>query len=311
MDWSRYRLDWESAYRTWAELLLGFVTDPRAPFWWPTLAVAALGAALLFALAGSRFARHAASANTSAYLKELPVDVLCFLGYTLTQALMGPFLALATIAGTAAVILTAGIPAPASQSPFAVNFAVAALAFACGDFCLYWSHRLFHRVNFLWALHKLHHQPAVLTPITAFRFWPPETAVHLAAFSLGEGIAFGIAAEFLGMSLSPTKFAGINVFLIAWFVAFSHLRHSPVALYFPRWLSFILVSPHMHQVHHSSDSTLHNRNFGTALALWDWMFGTLHVPAREERFSFGLTPVARAATSFGTELLGHQKVEER
>jgi sterol desaturase/sphingolipid hydroxylase (fatty acid hydroxylase superfamily) len=288
MDWSRYQINWPAALDGWLDLLKNVVTDPRAPFWWPTLAVALAAAAVMWVVA-RRSQTLSTPASAGAYLKELPVDVACFLGHTFTQALMTPLLLLATIGGTALVILVAGMPPSGATSDFATNIAVACLAFVLGDFFLYWSHRLFHRFRYLWAMHKLHHQPSVLTPITAFRFWPPETAFHLAAFSLGEGLAFGIAAKFFGMSLSPVKFAGINVFLVAWYVAFSHLRHSPIALYFPRWLSFLLVSPHMHQVHHASDPRLHNRNFGTALALWDWMFGTLHIPAKHERFAFGLT----------------------
>ena len=36
----------------------------------------------------------------------------------------------------------------------------------------------FHRVPVLWNLHRKHHEPAVLTPFTAFRFWPLEQIVH-------------------------------------------------------------------------------------------------------------------------------------
>jgi sterol desaturase/sphingolipid hydroxylase (fatty acid hydroxylase superfamily) len=292
MDWSRYRVDWDAAYGTWVDLLRNLLTDPRAPFWWPTLLAAVVAAGIIY-VSTRRHPRVGSETSpaSSAYFKELPVDVLCLLGHTFTQAFMAPLLLLATIGGTALVIITFGMPSAGTTSDFATNLAVACLAFACGDFCLYWSHRLFHWLRPLWAMHKLHHQPAVLTPITAFRFWPPETAFHLAAFSVGEGVAFGIAAKFLGISLSPVKFAGINVFLVAWYVSFSHLRHSPVAMYFPRWLSFILVSPHMHQVHHSDDPGLHNRNFGTAFAVWDWIFGTLHIPRKNERFSFGLRSV--------------------
>jgi sterol desaturase/sphingolipid hydroxylase (fatty acid hydroxylase superfamily) len=43
----------------------------------------------------------------------------------------------------------------------------------------------------------------------------------------------------------------------------------------------------MHQAHHSEDARHRDRNFGTALAVWDWMFGTLYLPQRGERFAFG------------------------
>ncbi|MDP2356719.1 MAG: sterol desaturase family protein [Beijerinckiaceae bacterium] len=51
----------------------------------------------------------------------------------------------------------------------------------------------------------------------------------------------------------------------------------------------ILLSPAHHQVHHSVDPKHHNRNMGACLAIWDWLFGTLYVPAREREVSkFGL-----------------------
>jgi len=219
----------------------------------------------------------------------MPVDVLCLLGYTYTQVLMAPLLIAVGLSGTW-LVLSLGAPAISIQlEGFAADLTVAALAFVMADFCLYWSHRLFHAVRPLWALHVLHHRPPVLTPITAFRFWPPEVACHLLAFNLGEGIAFGIGALFFGVHVTPVKYAGVNVFLIAWYLAFSHLRHSHFALYFPAWLSRILVSPHMHQAHHSTDPSQHNRNFGTALAIWDWLFRTLYVPHKNERFRFGVS----------------------
>jgi sterol desaturase/sphingolipid hydroxylase (fatty acid hydroxylase superfamily) len=82
--------------------------------------------------------------------------------------------------------------------------------------------------------------------------------------------------------------AGVNVFTVAWGVGFAHLRHSHVPLSFPRWLSYLLVSPVMHQAHHSADPAQHDRNFATVFSVWDWMFGTLYMTRPGERFRFGL-----------------------
>jgi sterol desaturase/sphingolipid hydroxylase (fatty acid hydroxylase superfamily) len=194
-----------------------------------------------------------------------------------------------TVAGTGLVFLLAGIPAMHTGSTnLTEQMVMAALIFICSDFFLYWSHRIFHLFNPLWRLHVLHHRPPVLTPITAFRFWPPEAAVHFIAFNLGAGIAIGIASTIFGIGVAPATYAGLNVFLLVWYLAFSHLRHSHVPLYFPRPFSFLFVSPHMHQAHHSIEVQHHHRNFGTALAIWDWMFGTLFIPAGNERFQFGV-----------------------
>jgi hypothetical protein len=61
------------------------------------------------------------------------------------------------------------------------------------------------------------------------------------------------------------------------------------------WIAFrgvlgrIFVSPAHHQVHHSANPRHFNKNFGSCLALWDWMFGTLYVPAKKrEPIAFGV-----------------------
>lgn len=298
MDFSRYRIDLPTAYSAWLDYLQVLFTQARAPFWWPTLAAALAGVLLVAwmrnAGTGVSLSSRADAPSPGAgwrrfvpYLRELPVDVLCLLGYLFTQVMMAPVLSGVTVLAIS-LVFAAGVPAVLDAPPgFGVQMAVAAMAFVCADFFLYWSHRLFHWGPF-WRLHALHHRPAVLTPITAFRFWPPEVACHLFAFSLGEGIAFGVASQLFGLGVTPVIWLGVNVFLLAWFLAFSHLRHSHVPLPFPNWLSHVLVSPHMHQAHHSVDPAHHQRNLGTALALWDWMFGTLYLPHAGEKFRFGV-----------------------
>ncbi|MCY1462340.1 hypothetical protein D9M71_801040 [compost metagenome] len=47
-------------------------------------------------------------------------------------------------------------------------------------------------------------------------------------------------------------------------------------------------SPAQHQIHHSDAPRHFNRNFGTNLSLWDWMFGTLYVTtSKPEDIRFG------------------------
>jgi sterol desaturase/sphingolipid hydroxylase (fatty acid hydroxylase superfamily) len=41
-----------------------------------------------------------------------------------------------------------------------------------------------------------------------------------------------------------------------------------------RMLRLAIVTPDMHRVHHSTDQTEHNRNFGFALSIWDQLLGT-------------------------------------
>ena len=38
-----------------------------------------------------------------------------------------------------------------------------------------------------------------------------------------------------------------------------------------------------------ADQVAFDRNFGSALAIWDWVFGTLYVPRGREELRFGLS----------------------
>ena len=68
-----------------------------------------------------------------------------------------------------------------------------------------------------------------------------------------------------------------------------HLRHSHIPLGYGRLLEHIVISPRLHQIHHSVERRHYDRNFGEIFALWDWMFGTLHIPEKGEKVRFGLT----------------------
>ena len=64
------------------------------------------------------------------------------------------------------------------------------------------------------------------------------------------------------------------------------LHHSHIWLTYGRMLEHVFISPAQHQVHHSTDPQHYDRNFGTMLALWDWLFGTLYVIKGKEKITF-------------------------
>ncbi|MBR0684198.1 sterol desaturase family protein [Roseomonas eburnea] len=294
MTWPAY--DPLIAAWSWLISLAGILTDPASPFWWPSLAAAVLGIGVA-AFAGGRslreMRREALPRDRAEFWRQLPVD----LGFMLVNSAL-PFLAaplfflltaLGATLGVTAMLPVFGAPEHGARLDHPAAMALAAfVAFAFGDFALYWTHRLFHRCPLLWRSHRLHHTPEVLTPITAFRFWPQEQIVHIAGATFMNGLGLGLVATALGGSVQPMSLLGVNAFALAWNLGFSHLRHSHVALPFPRWLSYVLVSPHMHQVHHSVEERHHDRNYATAFAVWDWIFGTLHIPHPQERFRFGV-----------------------
>jgi len=267
----------------WAQSMRALLDGPASVFWWPGLLVAGLVATLLWR-------QWRGSGSWRSYLRHLPVDAGCFLANSTLPFLLAPLFFWLSVKGShLGTALTSHFHGEWETQPgWPALAACAALAFIAGDFALYWTHRAFHHFPLLWRAHRLHHAPPVLTPLTGFRFWPWEQVVHMSGNMYAQGLGLGLAAGLFGAAVTPLTVLGVNVFSLAWGVAFAHLRHSPVPLRYPRWLSFVLVSPHMHQLHHSDAPEHRDRNFATVFSLWDRMFGTLALTEQGQRFRFGL-----------------------
>ena len=53
-------------------------------------------------------------------------------------------------------------------------------------------------------------------------------------------------------------------------------------------MEHVFISPAQHQLHHSIAEEHHDKNFGAALAIWDWLFGSLHLSEIEKNITYGL-----------------------
>jgi len=149
-------------------------------------------------------------------------------------------------------------------------------------------HALMHRVPVLWEIHKVHHSAQVLTPMTSFRLHPLELIATRFVVGAFIGTASAVGLFVFGAKVDPMEILGLNIGVFAFTFLGANLRHSHIWLPYPRWLSHVLISPAQHQVHHSVDPEHYDRNFGVMFALWDWVFGTLYVPARGEQITYGL-----------------------
>lgn len=130
------------------------------------------------------------------------------------------------------------------------------------DLVIYLQHRVFHHVPVLWRLHRMHHADLDIDVTTGVRFHPLEILLSL-AIKVAAILAFGVPA------------AAVLVFEVA-LNATSMFNHSNVALPPPleRIARWIVVTPQMHQVHHSIVRAETDSNFGFNLPWWDRMFGT-------------------------------------
>ena len=154
----------------------------------------------------------------------------------------------------------------------------------------YWaSHYAFHRLPALWEFHKVHHSAEVMTTLTEMRQHPVEILVFVNVIALCTGLTFGLMTWVFGPGVGHITLLNGNIVLAVFMLTWGHLRHSHLWIPFRGAMGRLFQSPAHHQVHHSTDPRHFDRNLGYALAVWDWVFGTLHVPsAQREVTQFGV-----------------------
>lgn len=161
--------------------------------------------------------------------------------------------------------------------------------FLVDDASRYLVHRLLHRSRILWAFHKVHHSAETLTPMTVFRTHPVEGVLFALRSVVVHGAVIGVFVFFFGDKVDLATVLGANVFLFLFNAAGANLRHSHVSISYGAAVERILMSPAQHQIHHSTAPEHFDRNFGSVLALWDLIGGTLHRAERGREIHFGLS----------------------
>jgi sterol desaturase/sphingolipid hydroxylase (fatty acid hydroxylase superfamily) len=148
-----------------------------------------------------------------------------------------------------------------------------AAAFVVADFTLYWTHRAFHRVPFLWAMHAVHHSPTRLDWLAAVRGHPFNAV-------LGTLVLAGVLAA-CGFPL------GVLAGVVPLIGLLALLGHANV-----RWefgpFRLLFASPRFHRWHHTATDEGGDRNFANFLPVWDRLFGTWHLPLDRQPQRFGI-----------------------
>ncbi|MCO4745295.1 MAG: TonB-dependent receptor [Proteobacteria bacterium] len=192
-----------------------------------------------------------------------------------------------------------GRPTTPTLDVFWVGLLYSAVLFVAWDASRFVVHWLMHRVPALWAIHQLHHSAEVLTPLTFHRLHPLESVLYQLRSA---GVTAAIAGLFFWVFREQAQVFSLLGVHAAGFVlnaVFGNLRHSHVWLRFgrvERWL----ISPAQHQMHHAVDPALQQSNYGTWLAIWDRMAGTLRLAGAEPVTEFGL---AEAERNHGDDLV--------
>jgi sterol desaturase/sphingolipid hydroxylase (fatty acid hydroxylase superfamily) len=250
------------------------------------------------ALFPARILRHA---STKADVGYFLFNVFVYGGIFGMAGLSYQFLTNAVIHS---LITLFGPVAPSALPELAQRAGVTVVLFLGYELGYWIDHFLKHRIPALWELHKVHHTAEVLTPLTTFRMHPLDTFVFGHILAMTAAVANGLAAYAFGDTSYQYALSGTNIILVAFIHLYVHLQHTHVWIAFRGAVGRVFLSPAHHQIHHSTNPTHFNKNLGSCLALWDWVFGTLHIPARErEKLTFGVEPAYADAHTMQGEFI--------
>ncbi|MEM7632394.1 MAG: sterol desaturase family protein [Pseudomonadota bacterium] len=169
-----------------------------------------------------------------------------------------------------------------------VAVALTVTLYLVNDFMRWWLHYLQHKVPLLWEFHKIHHSAEHLNFATAERFHPLDTVFFSVGSISAAAIVNGAFIGLFGDQLTVYQLGGANIIFFGTNLIGGVLRHSPAWVSFGPKIEKWLISPAMHQIHHSSDPKHWDKNMGGGLAIWDRMGGTLYVPEGREELQFGI-----------------------
>ena len=141
------------------------------------------------------------------------------------------------------------------------------------DLANYWVHRLLHQLPWLRRIHTLHHSAEQLTLLTTHRIHPIEPLL----LAIGRGLALTpvlmVAQTIFSDQLASTLLAALCISSPLYHLTL-HLQHCHISIRYPRLLRYFLMSPHVHQIHHSSAPEHRHKNYAIVFSFWDRMFGT-------------------------------------
>jgi sterol desaturase/sphingolipid hydroxylase (fatty acid hydroxylase superfamily) len=186
-----------------------------------------------------------------------------------------------------ALTRTFGSLPKSAMGEFSRRSIVTVCLFLAYELAFWFDHYLSHRIPFLWEFHKVHHTAEVLSPITNFRVHPVDSVVFFNILRFFVGATGGVLS-YLQLG-NPFAVGGTNLIMVAFIFLTVHLQHSHVWLATTGPLGRLILSPAHHQLHHSDNPIHFDKNFGACLSIFDWLFGTLHMPQRKrERITFGI-----------------------
>lgn len=139
----------------------------------------------------------------------------------------------------------------------------------------YTAHLVEHKVKPLWMVHLVHHTDHNVDTTTANRHHPFESLIRYFFTLIGVfvvGAPIGIIMLYQSLSVVLSQFNHANIRL-------------PKKLDLA--LSWIIVSPDMHKVHHHFVLPYTDSNYGNIFSIWDRLFGT-YMQLDPEMITYGV-----------------------
>lgn len=134
----------------------------------------------------------------------------------------------------------------------------------------YLVHLVSHKTKWLWRFHLIHHTDTWIDTTSANRHHPGESLLRFVFTTLGVlivGSPMWMVFLYQTLSVVATQFNHANISL-------------PKKI--DTFLSYCIVSPDMHKVHHHHVLPYTDSNYGNIFSIWDRLFGTFMVLPKEE-----------------------------
>ena len=134
----------------------------------------------------------------------------------------------------------------------------------------YLAHLVEHKVKFLWRFHLIHHTDTWIDTTSGNRHHPGESVIRFVFTTFGVlavGSPMWMVFLYQTLSVVATQFTHANIVL-------------PKKL--DKLMSYFLVSPDMHKVHHHYVLPYTDSNYGNIFSVWDRLFGTFKTLEREK-----------------------------
>ena len=137
-------------------------------------------------------------------------------------------------------------------------------------------HWIEHKVKWMWKFHLIHHTDPKVDATSGLRHHP------------GENI-FRLLFTFLAVIITGASLGLVMLYqtVSAFFAALTH-ANIRVPGWINKYLSWIIVTPHFHKIHHHYVQPYTDSNYGNIFSVWDHLFKTVKTIDKMDNLVYGI-----------------------